>query len=38
MKDQIKELIDMCNNQIGTPTMFLREVGAAPELSLVLAN
>ena len=38
MKDQIMELIDMCNNQKGTPTMFLREVRTAPELSLVLAN
>ena len=38
MKDQIMELIDMCNNQKGTPTMFLREVWTAPELSLVLAN
>ena len=28
----------MCNNQKGTPTMFLREVRAAPELSLVLAD
>ena len=38
MKDQINELTDMCNNQKGTPTIFLREVGTAPELSLVLAN
>ena len=37
-KDQIMELIDMCNCQKGTPTMFLREVRTAPELSLVLAN
>ena len=32
------ELIDMCNNQKVTPTVFLREVRAAPELSLVLAE
>ena len=38
MKDQIMELIDMYNCQKGTPTMFLREVRTAPELSLVLAN
>ena len=38
MKDQIMELIDMCNSQKGTSTMFLREVRTAPELSLVLAN
>ena len=38
MKGQIMELIDMCNNQKGTPTMFLREFRAAPELSLVFAN
>ena len=28
----------MCSCQKGTPTMFLREVRTAPELSLVLAN
>ena len=38
MKDQIMELIDMCNSQKGTSTMFLMEVRTAPELSLVLAN
>ena len=38
MKDQIMELIDMFNNQKGTPTMFFREVRTVPELSLVLAN
>ena len=38
MKDRIMELIDMCNSQKGTPTMFLREVRTVPELSLVLAN
>ena len=38
MKDQIMELIEMCNNQKGTPTMFLREVRTAPELSLVFHN
>ena len=38
MKHQILVLTDMCNSQKGTPTMFLREVPTAPELSLVLAN
>ena len=38
MKDEIMALIDMCNSQKGTSTMFLREVRTAPELSLVLAN
>ena len=38
MKNQIMEVIAMCNNQKGTPTMFLREVRRAPELSLALAN
>ena len=38
MKHQILVLTDMCNSQKGTPTMLLREVPAAPELSLVLAN
>ena len=28
----------MCSCQKGTPTMFLREIRTAPELSLVLAN
>ena len=39
MKDQIMELIDMCNSQKDTSTItFLREVLTVPELSLVLAN
>ena len=38
MKHQIMELIDKCNSQKGTPTMFLREVRTASGLSLVLAN
>ena len=38
MKDQIMELIDVCNSQKGTSTMFLGEVRTAPELSLVLAK
>ena len=38
MKNQIMELIDMCNSQKDTSTMFLREIRTAPELSLVLAN
>ena len=38
MKDQIMELIDMCNSQKGTLTTFLREARTAPELSLVFAN
>ena len=38
MKNKIMELIDMCNSQKDTSTMFLREVWTAPELSLVLGN
>ena len=38
MKHQIMELIDKCNSQKGTPTMYLREVRTVSELSLVLAN
>ena len=38
MKDQIMELMDICNSQKGTSTMFLGEVRTAPELSLVLAK
>ena len=38
MKDQIMELIGMCNSQKGIPTMFLKEVRTAPELRLVLGN
>ena len=38
MKHQIMELIDKCNSQKGTPTMFLREVRTASGLSLVLAS
>ena len=38
MKDQIMELIDMCNGQKGTPTMFLREVRTAPVWFLLMKD
>ena len=37
-KDEILELVDMCNEQKGLPTAFIREVRTAPELSVVLTN
>ena len=38
MKEKIMELIGICNNKKGTPTIFLREARTAPELILVLDN
>ena len=37
-KDEIVELIDLCNVQKGLPNAFIRDVRTAPELAVVVTN
>ena len=37
-KNEIVELVDLCNDQRGLPNAFIRDVSTAPELAVVVTN